>query len=152
MYRDISNIVATGTWGGLVQHIELPGNITNGRSNMVPEKSFSFPSAVILGSRCQRMETMELNFSIIRTWARWFKWLEREFTDHKVRGSNPTSASGLPLSRLEQPGSIPALVLPSGGMAAKHRRGSENRITTQLNVFVEIRSIWVQVEHKVDRS
>ncbi|KAG5454107.1 hypothetical protein CSKR_110496 [Clonorchis sinensis] len=29
--------------------------------------------------------------------ARWLKWLESEFTDRKVRGSNPTSASRLPL-------------------------------------------------------
>ncbi|KAG5441124.1 hypothetical protein CSKR_102775 [Clonorchis sinensis] len=42
--------------------------------------------------------------------ARWPKWLEREFTDRKVRGSNPTSASRLPLSKLGQPGSIPAIV------------------------------------------
>ncbi|KAG5446508.1 hypothetical protein CSKR_101471 [Clonorchis sinensis] len=54
----------------------------------------------------------------------WLKWLEREFTDRKVRGSNPTSASRLPLSRLGQPGSISALVLPSGGMAARHRKGA----------------------------
>ncbi|KER28928.1 LOW QUALITY PROTEIN: hypothetical protein T265_13474, partial [Opisthorchis viverrini] len=56
--------------------------------------------------------------------ARRPKWLEREFTDRKVRGSNPTSATRLPLSRLGQPGSIPALVLPSGGMAARHRKGA----------------------------
>ncbi|KER33680.1 hypothetical protein T265_00561 [Opisthorchis viverrini] len=43
------------------------------------------------------------------TGMRWLKWLEREFTDRKVRGSNPTPASRLPLSRLGQPGSIPAL-------------------------------------------
>ncbi|KAG5452930.1 hypothetical protein CSKR_107478 [Clonorchis sinensis] len=55
--------------------------------------------------------------------ARWRKWLERELTDRKVRGSNPTSASRLLLSRLGQPGSIPALVLPSGGTAARHRKG-----------------------------
>ncbi|KER33217.1 hypothetical protein T265_00906 [Opisthorchis viverrini] len=55
---------------------------------------------------------------------RWPKWLEREFTDRKVRDSNPTSASRLALSRLGQPGSIPALVLPSGGMAARHRKGA----------------------------
>ncbi|KAG5454445.1 Heteroproteinous nuclear ribonucleoprotein L, partial [Clonorchis sinensis] len=55
----------------------------------------------------------------------WLKWLERERTDRKVRGSNPTrSASRLPLSRLGQPGSIPALVLPSGGMAARHRKSA----------------------------
>ncbi|KER23522.1 LOW QUALITY PROTEIN: hypothetical protein T265_14625 [Opisthorchis viverrini] len=56
--------------------------------------------------------------------ARWPKWLEREFTDRKVRGSNPAFATRLPLSRLRQPGSIPALVLPSGGMAARHRKGA----------------------------
>ncbi|KAG5451639.1 hypothetical protein CSKR_111803 [Clonorchis sinensis] len=63
-------------------------------------------------------------FLILRQGARWPKWLEREFTDRKVRGSNPTSSSRLPLSRLGQPGSIPALVLPSGGMAARHRKGA----------------------------
>ncbi|KER21036.1 hypothetical protein T265_15185, partial [Opisthorchis viverrini] len=47
--------------------------------------------------------------------ARWPKWLEREPTDRKVRSSNPTSASRLPLSRLGQPGSIPALVFPAVG-------------------------------------
>ncbi|KER28940.1 hypothetical protein T265_04322 [Opisthorchis viverrini] len=52
------------------------------------------------------------------------RWLEREFTDRKVRGSNPTSASRLPLSRFGQPGSIPALVLPLGGMAARHRKSA----------------------------
>ncbi|KER27516.1 hypothetical protein T265_05475 [Opisthorchis viverrini] len=50
-------------------------------------------------------------------WARWPMWLEREFTDRKVLRTNPTPASRLPLSRLGQPGSIPALVLPSGDMA-----------------------------------
>ncbi|KER31968.1 hypothetical protein T265_01900 [Opisthorchis viverrini] len=55
--------------------------------------------------------------------ARWLKWLEREFTDRKVRDSNPISASRLPLSRLGQPSSIPVLVLPSGSMAARRRKG-----------------------------
>ncbi|KER28124.1 hypothetical protein T265_04962 [Opisthorchis viverrini] len=45
---------------------------------------------------------------------------QREFTD---RGPNLTSASQLPLSRLGRPGSIPALVLPSSSMAARHRKG-----------------------------
>ncbi|KAG5447959.1 hypothetical protein CSKR_100925 [Clonorchis sinensis] len=54
----------------------------------------------------------------------WLKWLEREFTDRKVRGSNPISVSRLPLSRLGQSGSIPALVLFSGSMAARHRKVS----------------------------
>ncbi|KAG5441174.1 hypothetical protein CSKR_102727 [Clonorchis sinensis] len=47
------------------------------------------------------------------------QWLEREFTDRKVRGWNPTSAPRLPLSRFGRPGSIPALMLPSGGMAVR---------------------------------
>ncbi|KAG5453756.1 Mothers against decapentaplegic 2 [Clonorchis sinensis] len=47
--------------------------------------------------------------------ARWPKWLEREFTDRNARGSNPTSASRIPLSRLGQLGSIPAIALPPGG-------------------------------------
>ncbi|KER22090.1 hypothetical protein T265_09742 [Opisthorchis viverrini] len=57
-------------------------------------------------------------------WTRWPKWLERGFTDRKVRGSNPTCASRRPLSMRGQPDSIPALVLPSGGMTARHRKGA----------------------------
>ncbi|KAG5453198.1 hypothetical protein CSKR_112760 [Clonorchis sinensis] len=41
-----------------------------------------------------------------------------QFTDRKVRGSNPTSASRLPLSTLRQP----ALVQPSGSMAVRHQK------------------------------
>ncbi|KAG5453410.1 hypothetical protein CSKR_110018, partial [Clonorchis sinensis] len=68
--------------------------------------------------------TRNQSLSPVLCWARWFKWLEGEFTDRKVRGSNPTSASRLPLSRLGQTGSIPALVQPSGGMAVRHRKGA----------------------------
>ncbi|KER30003.1 hypothetical protein T265_03483 [Opisthorchis viverrini] len=50
--------------------------------------------------------------------ARFPKGFERELTDRKVRCSNPTSSSRLPLSRLRQPGSIQALVLPSCGIFA----------------------------------
>ncbi|KER26326.1 hypothetical protein T265_06376 [Opisthorchis viverrini] len=51
-------------------------------------------------------------------------WLERELTDRKVRGSSPTSASRLLLSRFGQPDSIPALVQPLGSMAVRHRKGA----------------------------
>ncbi|KAG5455238.1 hypothetical protein CSKR_106460 [Clonorchis sinensis] len=68
---------------------------------------------------------------------RWLRWLEREFTDRKVRGSNPTSACRLPLSRLGHAGSIPALVLLSDGMAAGHRKGVT---TEQLGIEVDITS------------
>ncbi|KER24820.1 hypothetical protein T265_07606 [Opisthorchis viverrini] len=52
------------------------------------------------------------------------QWLESEFTDQNVRSPNPTSASRLSLSRLRQPGSIRALVLSSGGMAARRQKGA----------------------------
>ncbi|KAG5455104.1 hypothetical protein CSKR_107362 [Clonorchis sinensis] len=58
-------------------------------------------------------------------WARWLQYLEREFTDRRVRGWNPTSASRFPLSKLGQLVSMSALVLPSGGVAAiayRHRK------------------------------
>ncbi|KAG5443389.1 hypothetical protein CSKR_108171 [Clonorchis sinensis] len=54
----------------------------------------------------------------------WFYGDEKdqwyEFTDRKVHGSNPTSASELPYSRLGRPDSIQALVLSSGDMATRH--------------------------------
>ncbi|KAG5443807.1 Scoloptoxin SSD976 [Clonorchis sinensis] len=65
----------------------------------------------------------ELSKTFLVQRAIWLKWLEREFSDRKVRSSNPTSASRLPLSRLGQPGSISALVLPSGCMASRQRKG-----------------------------
>ncbi|KAG5453579.1 hypothetical protein CSKR_109533 [Clonorchis sinensis] len=52
-----------------------------------------------------------------------FLWVAWQLGTERVRGSNPTSASRLPLSRLGQPGSLPALVLPLSGMAARHRNG-----------------------------
>ncbi|KER33182.1 hypothetical protein T265_00879 [Opisthorchis viverrini] len=42
----------------------------------------------------------------------------------EVCGSSPTSASRLPLCKFGQPGSIPALVLHSGGMVVWHRKGA----------------------------
>ncbi|KAG5442583.1 hypothetical protein CSKR_108178 [Clonorchis sinensis] len=55
--------------------------------------------------------------------ARWL-WLERECTDRKVRDSNPTAEPRLPLPRLGQPGNIPPLMFPSGGMVVRHRKGA----------------------------
>ncbi|KAG5446787.1 hypothetical protein CSKR_105542 [Clonorchis sinensis] len=70
-------------------------------------------------------ESLEINKTVAIGYsgARWLKWLEREFTDRKVRGSNPTPETRLPLTRLGHPGSIPALLLPPGSMAARHRKG-----------------------------
>ncbi|KAG5450266.1 hypothetical protein CSKR_112666 [Clonorchis sinensis] len=64
------------------------------------------------------------------------QWLEGDFTDWKVRGSNPTSGSRLPLSRLGQPDSNPALVLLSDGMATRHRKGvTAGQLLFLFNVF-----------------
>ncbi|KAG5441665.1 hypothetical protein CSKR_103198 [Clonorchis sinensis] len=52
------------------------------------------------------------------------QWLKHEFADRKVRGSNPIRASRLLLFGLGKPDSILALVLPSGGMTARHRNGA----------------------------
>ncbi|KAG5452815.1 hypothetical protein CSKR_109016 [Clonorchis sinensis] len=45
------------------------------------------------------------------------------------------SASRLPISRLGQPGSIPVLVFPSGGMAARHRNGVAENSSTAHDRF-----------------
>ncbi|KER33147.1 hypothetical protein T265_00850 [Opisthorchis viverrini] len=50
--------------------------------------------------------------------------LECEITGRKVRGSNPTAASRLLLSKLEQPGSVPAVMPPIVGVAARQRNGA----------------------------
>ncbi|KER31373.1 hypothetical protein T265_13004, partial [Opisthorchis viverrini] len=90
-----------------------------------------------------RIDNMILNQSYWRLFSgsKWLKWLEREFTDRKVRGSNPTSATRLPLSRLGRPGSIPALRLFSGskwlkwlerGFTDRKVRGSNPTSATRL--------------------
>ncbi|KAG5443599.1 hypothetical protein CSKR_102498 [Clonorchis sinensis] len=52
------------------------------------------------------------------------QWLERQFSDRTIHGSNPTSASRLPLSRLGEPDSIPDHVLPWCGMVVRHWNGT----------------------------
>ncbi|KAG5450157.1 hypothetical protein CSKR_201130 [Clonorchis sinensis] len=70
--------------------------------------------------RSQRRSTNDLEVKYKNREGAVTQWLEREFTNLKVYVSNPASASQLLLSRLGQPGSIPALVLPSGDMTARH--------------------------------
>ncbi|KER22348.1 LOW QUALITY PROTEIN: hypothetical protein T265_14881, partial [Opisthorchis viverrini] len=72
---------------------------------------------------------------------RWGRDGQREFTDRKVRGSNPISASRLLLSRLGQPGNILALVPSSGGMAAVHRKGAKVERFFYRIPFVWLRSV-----------
>ncbi|KAG5443955.1 hypothetical protein CSKR_103774 [Clonorchis sinensis] len=47
----------------------------------------------------------------------------------KVRSSNPAFVPRLLLSGLGQPGSIPALMLPSGGMTVGHRKDNRSAVT-----------------------
>ncbi|KAG5444943.1 Mediator of RNA polymerase II transcription subunit 7 [Clonorchis sinensis] len=82
----------------------------NGRTKIENGTSSAFPALYSVWDRKLRYD-----------WDEMAQWLEREFTNRKVHGSNPTSASRLPLSRLGKPGSIPALVLSSGGMTGTER-------------------------------
>ncbi|KAG5453508.1 ELMO domain-containing protein 3 [Clonorchis sinensis] len=75
------------------------------------------------------------NFDHVLTdWTRFCRltdnmtWLTRKLTDRKFHGSNQTSASRLPPSRLGQPDSSPALMFLSGGMVAMHRKGSISQV------------------------
>ncbi|KER23880.1 hypothetical protein T265_08342 [Opisthorchis viverrini] len=97
----------SGTWSNDLRVIHILEVFINRRDDATRRKHEGWDSASLPKS-C-RVRTTD------------FPWLEREFTD---RGSNPASASRLPLSRIGQPGSIPALVLPSGGMAVRHRKGA----------------------------
>ncbi|KAG5453309.1 hypothetical protein CSKR_104414 [Clonorchis sinensis] len=71
--------------------------------------------------------------------ARRLMRLEPESTDWKIRGSNPASASRLPLCRLEQTGSILALVLPSGDMAMLKKRQPSLAKYTHLQTNLVLR-------------
>ncbi|KAG5447233.1 hypothetical protein CSKR_114253 [Clonorchis sinensis] len=62
--------------------------------------------------------------------------LDRSSRDAEVRGSKPTSASRLPLSRLGQSGIRSALVVPSGGMAAGHRKGASAKRCPHLKALL----------------
>ncbi|KER25459.1 hypothetical protein T265_07083 [Opisthorchis viverrini] len=62
------------------------------------------------------------NYTLL--WGEMAQWLESELINRKVCGSDLTSASRLLLSRLGQPDSILALLLPSDCIAARHRKGA----------------------------
>ncbi|KER21238.1 hypothetical protein T265_10398 [Opisthorchis viverrini] len=74
------------------------------------------------------------------------QWLGCQLTDHKVRGSDPASASPLILSRLRQLSSIRTFVLPSGSMAASHRRDGVSRLKVHycLETSQTTDSAWFQ--------
>ncbi|KER26493.1 hypothetical protein T265_06281 [Opisthorchis viverrini] len=82
--------------------------------NRIIGSNNSDPSCEVANSRRRINNTTHLNREATH----------REQTgDRKVSGSNPSSASLLLPSRLGQPRSILALVLPSGGVAARCRKG-----------------------------
>ncbi|KAG5449106.1 hypothetical protein CSKR_100240 [Clonorchis sinensis] len=76
------------------------------------------PASRVLLSRLGQLDSMSVlllsadgmtampkkDITIERFWGEMAQWLWREVTDRKVHGSNPTSGSQLPLSRLGQPG------------------------------------------------
>ncbi|KER26426.1 hypothetical protein T265_06341 [Opisthorchis viverrini] len=65
------------------------------------------------------------------------QWLVREFGDRKDCGSNPTSASLLPLSMLGQPGNVPSLVLPSFRPSWGVSGGRSSRVSEKPCVLLE---------------
>ncbi|KER26353.1 hypothetical protein T265_06398 [Opisthorchis viverrini] len=60
-------------------------------------------------TRCHHRAVIGITVTLFSFVDKIAQWMEREFTNRKVCGSNPTSASRIPLSRPGQPGSIPAL-------------------------------------------
>ncbi|KER22184.1 LOW QUALITY PROTEIN: hypothetical protein T265_14924 [Opisthorchis viverrini] len=65
------------------------------------------------------------------------KLSESEFAHLKVRGSDLTPASRLPLSRLGQPGSISSFVLDSGSMTDRRRTGATAEQTNMCTVLFD---------------
>ncbi|KER24022.1 hypothetical protein T265_14513, partial [Opisthorchis viverrini] len=75
---------------------------------------------------------------------RFLSWYTSDGSSgRKVRVSNPTSVSRLPLSRLGQPGSIPALMQPSGGTTVRHRMGATAVLHQHFSNLIA-RLDWVQ--------
>ncbi|KAG5443200.1 hypothetical protein CSKR_110548 [Clonorchis sinensis] len=68
-------------------------------------------------------------------------WLEREFTDRKVHGPNPTTASRLPCLGL---GNLAALALPSGGKAVRHQKG----VTVESSPIDQIRIDFISLRQR----
>ncbi|KER34120.1 hypothetical protein T265_00008 [Opisthorchis viverrini] len=63
---------------------------------------------------------------------RWTKWLEHRFTDQKFRGSNPTSASRLPLSKFGRPGIVPGLPTTGFALLGTHQVGAVPELPSTL--------------------
>ncbi|KER22375.1 hypothetical protein T265_09516 [Opisthorchis viverrini] len=78
------------------------------------------------------------------------RWLVSAFTDRKVCGSNPISASRFPLSRLEQPGSIPDPVLTSGSMAVGHERMLQQNIPISFGYVSTVESLNNQIPGQIN--
>ncbi|KAG5446303.1 hypothetical protein CSKR_113495 [Clonorchis sinensis] len=72
--------------------------------------------------------------SLIR-WIQWPRFHQNQGGEMALvlHSSNPTSASRLPLSKSGEPDSIPDLVLPSGDMAVRHRKGTTAKRRSKLH-------------------
>ncbi|KAG5452493.1 hypothetical protein CSKR_103290 [Clonorchis sinensis] len=130
---------------GSIPALELPsgGMAVRHRKDATTERFLLFVCATSIDSQSTPQ--------IIRQFleAGWPQWLERESADRKVRGSNPTSTSRLPQSSLWQLGSIPAFVLPLGGMAVRHRKDAT---TERFLLFVCATSIDSQSTPQIIRQ
>ncbi|KER33308.1 hypothetical protein T265_00807 [Opisthorchis viverrini] len=118
---------------------------TRGNALLIKISSGGFGKSVFNSSTVSATE----NKRLILVWHEFdaaqliAQWLEREFTNQKVRGSKPTSASRLLLSRLEQRGCISTLVHPPGGMAARIRRGvAAEQLSSPERVFLN----WIFID------
>ncbi|KER21235.1 hypothetical protein T265_10395 [Opisthorchis viverrini] len=111
-FRDFSLVEETAC---RVETSPSGGMAARHRRGATAERFFKFPANCSKCANLSQFQCYTISFAvkarIYRPEGLWFE-----------------PASRLPLPGFWQPGSIPALALPSGGMAARHRRGA------QLNV------------------
>ncbi|KER22309.1 hypothetical protein T265_14884, partial [Opisthorchis viverrini] len=113
-------------WDGLTDSKYGIHMVVSAGSKQAPVKQAALMGGLSLSTPCTAVNKicasgMKSIMLAAQSIALGHQWLEREFTDRKVRDLNLISASRLLLSR--QPGSISAFVILSGGMAAKHWTG-----------------------------
>ncbi|KAG5448583.1 hypothetical protein CSKR_102016 [Clonorchis sinensis] len=103
----------------LVYSVLRLGNYTEAIINHPGSQPWRFPEFKIEEAESMRVKPTTSgrltgrDGSVVRAQIHW----------RKVYGLNPTYVYRLPLSKLGQLGSIPALVLPLGGVAARPRKG-----------------------------
>ncbi|KAG5442427.1 hypothetical protein CSKR_108612 [Clonorchis sinensis] len=95
---------------------------------------------------CKHWQSVDVSgtrtISSFSCWDEMTQWLERKVIDWKARGSKPTPAPRLFLSRLEQIGSTSALTLPSNGVASRHRKGVTDERLLLFSPHVILLNTW----------